>query len=100
MELLENKKAQVQKPRTLLRPHRNKRFLPSRLITNITQIFELELQNRSIKTQSSVHILTYRASKLCPPYMEGRAMHRSDLSLKKDILHNMKMITKLNSCKK
>jgi len=33
----ENKKALVKKPGTLLRPHRDKRSLPSRLITNITQ---------------------------------------------------------------
>ena len=70
----ENKKAQVQKPGTLLRPHRNKRSLPSRLITNITQIVVILFHFKAIKPQSSVHILMYRTSKLCPPNMVGRAM--------------------------
>lgn len=47
MVSLENKKAQVQKPGTLLRPHRNKRFLPSRLTANITQIYVIEFHSKS-----------------------------------------------------
>jgi len=76
MVLLENKKALVQKPRSLLRPHKDKRSLPSRLSTNITQMFVTLFQNELLKTQSSVHILMYRASKLYPHNMEGRAIQR------------------------